>query len=38
LRLTNASGGDGADIGAFEVDASFRIVELRRFYRGAIVP
>src|SRR5262249_34961169 len=26
----NASGGDGADIGAFEVDPNFRIVDLRR--------
>jgi hypothetical protein len=30
LTITNASGGDGADIGAFEVDPNFRIVELRR--------
>ncbi len=28
--ISNASGGDGADIGAFEVDPNFRIVELRR--------
>jgi len=27
---TNAPGGDGSDIGAFEVDPNFRIVELRR--------
>jgi hypothetical protein len=30
LSVTNASGGDGADIGAFEVDPNFRIVDLRR--------
>jgi hypothetical protein len=28
--ISNASGGDGADIGAFEVDPNFRMVELRR--------
>jgi fibronectin-binding autotransporter adhesin len=28
--ITNASGGDGADIGAFEVDPSFRIVDVQR--------
>jgi hypothetical protein len=28
--VTNAPGGDGSDIGAFEVDPHFRIVDLRR--------
>ena len=27
--VTNASGGDGTDIGAFEVDSNFRIVDLK---------
>jgi hypothetical protein len=30
VSLTNAPGGDGTDIGAFEVDPNFRIVDLRR--------
>ena len=28
--VPNASGGDGTDIGAFEVDPKLRIVDLRR--------
>jgi hypothetical protein len=30
LSIPNASGGDGTDIGAFEVDPNFRIVDMRR--------
>jgi hypothetical protein len=30
LGIPNASGGDSSDIGAFEVDPNFRIVDLRR--------
>jgi hypothetical protein len=30
LSITNASGGDGADIGAYEADPNLRIVEMRR--------